>query len=97
MNSSLHVLELEKMKGLRSYASLAGLPSLKTLILRDEVTEGHIVEFAHLASLKEIYVYDHYQNELRAVVDERSLPLAIKTINFRQGEVPTLRSADYDP
>jgi hypothetical protein len=85
-NSSLRVLELERMKGLRSYAS--GLSSLKTLILRDEVTEAHIVELARLGSLKEIYVYDYYQNELRAVVDARSLPLAIKAINFRQGEVP---------
>lgn len=57
MNSSLHLLELEKMKGLRSYASLAGLPSLKTLILREEVTEGHVVELARLGSLEEIYVY----------------------------------------
>jgi hypothetical protein len=87
-NSSLHVLELEKMKGLRSYASLAGLPSIKTLILRDEVTEGHIVELARLGSLKEIYVYDYCVNEIRAVVDSRSLPLAIKAISFRQGEAP---------
>jgi hypothetical protein len=87
-NSSLHILELEKMKGLRSYASLVGLPSLKTLILRDEVTEGHIVELARLGSLKEIYVHEYYQNELRAVVDARSLPLAIKAISFRQGEAP---------
>jgi hypothetical protein len=88
-SSSLHVLELERMKGLRSYASLAGLPSLRTLILRDEVTEGHVVELARLASLKEIYVHDYYQNELRAVVDARSLPLAIRAISFRQGEMPS--------
>jgi hypothetical protein len=98
-NSSLHVLELEKMKGLRSYASLAGPPSLKTLILRDEVTEAHIVELARLGSLNEVYVYDHYRSELRAAVDARSLPIAIKAISFGQGEVPPsdTTAADYDP
>jgi hypothetical protein len=87
-NSSVELLELEKMKGLRSYASLAGVANLQTLILRDEVTAAHVIEFARLRRLKEIYVYDYYLTQLRPAVEIHSLPFAIKGINFRQGEVP---------
>jgi len=56
--------------------------------LRDEVTAAHVIEFARLRRLKEIYVYDHYLTQLRPAVEIHSLSFAIKGINFRQGEVP---------
>jgi hypothetical protein len=86
---SLRLLELENMKGLRSYASLAGLPTLETLILRDKVTASHIGELASLGALKEAYVYEGYLQERQAVVHSASLPFVIKPISFRRGEVPT--------
>jgi hypothetical protein len=80
-NASLHVLELEKMKGLRSYASLAGLSGLKTLILRGKISADQIGELAGHPSLREVYAYDHYLNELRPAIDARPLPFAIKAMS----------------
>lgn len=65
---SLATIELENMKGLTSYASLAGLPGLETLVVRGRVTPAQLAELDASPGLREVRLYQSELDALRPAV-----------------------------
>jgi hypothetical protein len=79
-NPTLQAIELEGMKGLRSYASLAGLPDLRTLVIKDVVTAAELAELAVVARLEAVHVYQSYLPGLQAAFASAPLPFALREV-----------------
>jgi Leucine-rich repeat (LRR) protein len=87
-NPFLRLLDLDRLRGLHSYASLEGLPGLETLVLRGKFTADNIAELSRLPNLKTLYVHEYPLKRLRPAVQSEALPFAIRIIDFVQGEFP---------
>jgi hypothetical protein len=64
-------IELENMKGLGSYASLAGLLGLETLVVRGTVTPAQLAELDALPRLREVRLFQSYLDALRPALGAR--------------------------
>jgi hypothetical protein len=79
-NPRLRVLEIEDLKGLKSYAALAGLSNLEVLLLKDEIGAAQLSELASAPRLKEVHIFQARLTKLQPALDRLTLPFAIKAI-----------------
>jgi hypothetical protein len=76
----LATIDLDRMKGLHSYASLAGLPGLVTLIVRDKVTPAQLAELAAVPRLREVRVHSGSLDALRPALAAHVLRFELTAI-----------------